>query len=184
MLRDLGYRFDAQAADLPETPGAGEGPLEFVRRLAFAKARAVAARLSDGKPVLGADTDVSIGGRILGKPENQEHCIEMLMSLSGRMHEVTTAVAWVSSAGERELITVTEIEFAPIRLADAKTYWESGEPLDKAGGYAVQGRAARWVRSVKGSYTGVVGLPLCETCELLEQAGIRPMTGNPLEVSR
>lgn len=179
MLRFAGFRFDTHPADLPELPGAAESPAAFVRRLARAKARAVAARLGDGLPVLGADTDVSIGGRILGKPSSETACVDMLLTLSGRRHQVTTAVVLLTPSGEQERVTVTEIEFATIDAAEARAYWASGEPRDKAGGYAIQGRAARWVRSVRGSCSGVVGLPLWEACDLLRRAGIRPHDAGP-----
>ncbi|HEX4871472.1 MAG TPA: nucleoside triphosphate pyrophosphatase [Nevskiaceae bacterium] len=170
-LRELGYRFQALPADLPEQPAAGETAPAYAARIALAKARALAA---EGRVVLGADTDVVLEGRILGKPADAEAAFDMLMALSGRRHQVISALALV--AGERlwQAQTCTEIEFAVLEPAAVRAYCASGEPLDKAGAYAIQGRAAAWVRRVCGSYTGVIGLPLVETVELLTAAGIQP----------
>lgn len=175
LLRGLGLRFECRPADVPEIPAPGESPAGFARRLARSKAQAAGGSGPDaGLPRLGADTDVSVDGRILGKPGDRDAALQMLASLSGRTHQVCSAVALV--VGERvfETLTVTDVEFGPITRAEAEAYWDSGEPADKAGAYAIQGGAARWVRAIRGSYTGVVGLPLLETLELLAQAGIAP----------
>jgi len=170
LLRDAGYRFETAPADVPEIPGAGESPLDYARRLALDKARAAAADL----PCLGADTDVSVDGRILGKPRDAEDAVAMLLALSGRRHQVISAVALVAGARESVIATVTEVEFVHLDRAQALAYWATGEPADKAGAYAIQGLAARFVRAVQGSVTGVVGLPLAESCELLASFGIYP----------
>jgi len=174
MLRALGYRFESLPADVDETPLPAEAPAAFAARMAVAKARAAAARAALSLPVLGADTDVSVDGRILGKPAGRDDALAMLASLSGRSHQVCSAVAVISGDEALQALTVTEVQFGEVAPADALAYWNSGEPADKAGAYAIQGGAARWVRAIRGSYTGVVGLPLLETCELLASLGIRP----------
>lgn len=173
LLRDVGYQFVTAPADVEEIAGAIESPLDYAVRLALAKARAVYAR-QPGLPALGADTDVSLDGRILGKPANADDAVRMLLTLAGRTHLVTTAVALVDARGADACSTVTELVFTDISRAQALAYWTTGEPADKAGGYAIQGLAARFVRAVRGSVTGVVGLPLAETIELLAHRGIHP----------
>lgn len=171
LLREAGYRFDSAPADVPEVPGAGESPLDYARRLALAKARGAA---GGAMPALGADTDVSLDGRILGKPADAEDAVAMLLALSGRSHQVISAVALVDGGREEVVATVTEVEFVRLDRAQALAYWATGEPADKAGAYAIQGLAARFVRAVRGSVTGVIGLPLAESCELLARFGIHP----------
>lgn len=171
LLREAGFTFDAKPADVPEIPGEHESPLDYARRLALNKARA----LSGALPVLGADTDVSLDGRILGKPRDADAAVAMLLALSGRSHEVISAVALVDGAREAVVATVTEVEFVRLDRAQALAYWQTGEPADKAGAYAIQGLAARFVRAVRGSVTGVIGLPLAESCDLLAQFGIHPL---------
>lgn len=171
LLRDAGLRFDCRPADIDETPLADEAPEAFARRMALGKAEAAFAQ-SGLRPCLGADTDVALEGRILGKPRDAQDGQAMLLALAGRRHQVHSAVALVG-AGIREVVaTCTDVVFGPVSPAQAQAYWDSGEPADKAGGYAIQGRAARWVREVHGSYTGVVGLPLAETLDLLARHGI------------
>lgn len=172
LLREQGYVFDCLPVDLPEVPGPGEAPLAYARRLALDKARAAAAR--SGRPALGADTDVSIDGRILGKPRDAEDACAMLLALAGRSHQVISAVALVDGARQEVIATCTEVEFVPLDRAQALAYWASGEPADKAGAYAIQGLGGRYVRALRGSYSGVVGLPLAETAELLARFGIHP----------
>ena len=171
LLQEVGYRFEARPADVPEIPQPGETPLDYARRLALAKARTLAGAL----PVLGADTDVSLDGRILGKPRDAEDASAMLLALAGRSHQVISAVALVADGREAVVSTVTEVEFVPLTRAEALAYWATGEPADKAGAYAIQGRAARFVRAVRGSVSGVIGLPLAETCNLLSEFGIRSL---------
>jgi septum formation protein len=174
MLRGLGFRFECLPADVDETPSPGELPPDFAARMALAKAAAAAARAPLSRPVIGADTDVSIDGRILGKPADAADALAMLAWLSGRSHRVCSAVAIVDGARRLQALTVTEVQFGEIGPEDAQAYWNSGEPADKAGAYAIQGAASRWVREIRGSYTGVVGLQLLETVELLASIGIRP----------
>lgn len=174
LLREAGFAFECRPADVPEQPHPGESPAGFARRLALDKAEAVRAQLDTVLPVLGADTDVSVDGQILGKPRDRQDAVDMLMRLSGRSHQVHSAVAL--RLGEQRLVaaTCTEVVFGCVPRAEAEAYWDTGEPVDKAGGYAIQGRAGRWVREIRGSYSGVVGLPLVETIELLRQAGVEP----------
>lgn len=167
LLRQLGLRFTVVEAGISEVRAPGQSPADYVRAMAAAKARAGArgARL----PVLGADTDVAIDGEILGKPRDAEDCVRMLLRLSQRSHEVYSAVAVCADARFEARLSVTRVQFGRIARAQALDYWNSGEPVDKAGAYAIQGYAARWVQSIEGSYSGVVGLPLYETAELLER---------------
>lgn len=174
LLQAAGYRFLVDSADLDETPLPAESPEQLALRLARAKAQALAARREDGLPVLAADTDVALDGEILGKPRDREHGIALLLKLSGRSHQVSSAVALAVRGRCDTLLCITEVEFGTISASAAADYWASGEPADKAGGYAIQGLGARWVRAIRGSYTSVVGLPLLQTCELLAAHGIHP----------
>jgi septum formation protein len=164
-------RLAAPAID--ETPRPGEAPRELVLRLAAAKARAGAAALG-GAPglVLGADTEVALDGQVFGKPHDEAAGLAMLAALSGRTHEVLSAVALCDAAtgwlGTR--LSVSRVRFRHIDPAAARAYWASGEPADKAGGYAIQGRGSAFVERLEGSYSGVVGLPLFETLDLLREA--------------
>jgi septum formation protein len=173
MLRTLGYRFETFPADIDETPLPGEEPRAFALRLSRSKAEAVARQVL-GAAVLGADTDVSLDGQILGKPRDRAHALEMLAALSGRSHLVCSALTLCLAGRVQQVLTATEVEFAQIEPGEAEAYWATGEPADKAGAYAIQGGAARWVSAIRGSYTGVIGLPLVETRQLLQSAGIRP----------
>ena len=170
-LREAGYVFALAPADVPESPQPGEAAVDYALRVAADKARC-AARQHPDLPALGADTDVVLDGRILGKPRDAQDAAAMLAALSGRSHQVISAVVMVAGAREQSVLTQTDIEFAELSTEVIARYIETGEPLDKAGGYGIQGLAARFVRSVRGSYTGVVGLPLAETSDLLAQFGI------------
>jgi septum formation protein len=177
LLRDAGYRFECVPADLPESVRDGESPADFARRMALDKAVAASGRNAGAAaplPVVGADTDVSIDGRILGKPRDRDDAVDMLLRLSNRGHEVHTAVAVRRGAEQALDATCTEVVFGRITRAEAEAYWDSGEPVDKAGGYAIQGLAGRWVREIRGSYSGVVGLPVYETMALLRRFGVEP----------
>lgn len=177
-LRQLGLRFETLPADVAEQPAPGQLPADYALAVALAKARAAAAVASLGLPVLGADTDVSIDGEILGKPRDRDDALAMLARLSGRTHEVCSAVVVIAGTRVESALTVTRVSFGTIDPAQAQAYWASGEPADKAGAYAIQGHAARWVKRIEGSYSGVVGLPLYETCELLQRFGV-DCTGAP-----
>lgn len=176
LLHQLGLRFIVEAADVDERIQAGESPADYALRIAQEKAAAVAARGLE-IPVLGADTDVVVDGEVLGKPRDRAHGLHMLERLSGRRHAVYSAVA-VSAAGRCECrLCVTEVEFDVLSAAQREAYWASGEPQGKAGGYAIQGLGAAFIRRIDGSYSGVMGLPLFETCELLRGAGIDILAG-------
>lgn len=164
-------------ADIDETPRPGESPDEYVLRLAREKAEAVWMRQSD-LPVLAADTTVAVDGEILGKPESASDALYMLGKLSGRQHSVHTGVALWSAEHRLLAHTDSQVDFAPLTPDEIRAYWESGEPRGKAGAYAIQGLGAVFVTAISGTYTGVMGLPLFETAQLLRQAGIPVWKGN------
>jgi len=172
LLAQIGIEFEQQVADIDETPRAGESPADYVARLALEKARAARRAGSCAAPALGADTAVVVDGRILGKPADFADARDMLRLLSGRVHEVFSAVALVAG---REAVAVSRstVRFREIGDSEIAAYWRSGEPRDKAGGYAIQGLAAAFIERLDGSYSGVMGLPLYETARLLDDFGIR-----------
>jgi len=174
LLQQIGVSFQVVGIELDETALADEAPLAYVSRLAEAKAAAgwERSRSLGPAPVLAADTAVVLDGRILGKPANMENAIGMLRELSNRTHEVLTAVALRTAAGTQLKVSRSSVTFRAIDAAEARDYWESGEPHDKAGAYAIQGYAAVFIADLKGSYSGVMGLPLFETAQLLEAAGM------------
>ncbi|HWU67349.1 MAG TPA: Maf family protein [Stenotrophobium sp.] len=174
LLRQLGLCFDVRAAGIVEQPQPGETAGQYARRMALEKAQAAQREYSGALPFLGADTDVVIDGRILGKPANREDALAMLAALSGRTHEVYSAVAVVQGARSECALSVTQVSFAAIGDDQAARYWASGEPADKAGAYGIQGLGAQFVKEIRGSYSGVVGLPLYETLALLRKFGIQP----------
>ena len=179
LLLQIGVPHKVVGADIDETARSGEAPRDYVMRMARQKALAVRER-GEILPVLAADTTVVLEDVIFGKPRDREDGIAMLRRLSGRTHEVLTAVA-VANAGEVSLrLSVSSVRFRPLTLQECNGYWETGEPRDKAGGYAVQGAAAVFIESLSGSYSGVMGLPLFETAELLRAAGV-PYWGGDLE---
>lgn len=174
LLRQIGIDPRVCAADVDERVLPGETPEAYVRRLSVAKAQAVYELLSPNErgPVLGADTAVVVDDTILGKPAHGADAQAMLLRLAGRGHRVLTGVALVD--GEtRYRLSVSRVGFRPIDAAEARAYWASGEPADKAGGYAIQGLGALFVSGLDGSYSGVMGLPLYETAELLAEAGVQ-----------
>lgn len=172
-LQDAGFAFATAPADVPEIPSPGEPATDYALRVATAKARA--AQLEHPHHiVLGADTDVVLDGRILGKPVDAADAALMLAALSCYTHQVISAVVLVQGARCESVLTITEIDFVKLSDHDIASYVASGEPMGKAGAYGIQGGAARFVKSVRGSYTGVVGLPLAETCELLAAFGLLP----------
>jgi septum formation protein len=177
LLRQVGFAFDVIDVDVPEVPLPGEAPRDYALRIALAKARAGAQGRAD-LPVLGADTDVVLDGNTLGKPRDREDALRMLALLSGRTHEVHSAVAVVAGARQESILSVTQVSFGVIAPQQASAYWDSGEPADKAGAYAIQGRGALFVRALSGSYSGVVGLPLYETAGLLARFDVHPSPGS------
>ncbi|MFG6178020.1 Maf family protein [Halomonas sp. THAF12] len=170
LLASIGVPVEVHPVEIDETPCPGEAPEAYVLRLAEEKARAgaVGARL----PTLGSDTAVVCDGAILGKPRDRDHAAAMLRSLSGRAHRVLTAVAVVGPAGMLSVCVPTQVALRVIEDAEIAAYWATGEPADKAGGYAIQGRAAIFVSGLEGSHSAVVGLPLFETAALLTRQGV------------
>ena len=174
LLGQIGVPFAVRPADISETQADGEPPEVFVRRLAAEKADAVWARIpaDERRPVLGADTAVVLDGRVLGKPADEAEAEAMLAALSGRTHRVLTAVALRCGDAAQTLLSSSEVTLRATTAEERTAYCRSGEPLDKAGGYAIQGRAAVFVEHLAGSYSGVVGLPLFETSALLARCGV------------
>jgi septum formation protein len=174
LLQQIGVPFRVVGAAVDEAVWSGEAPAAYVARLAAAKADLGWERHRDAidGPVLAADTSVVLDATILGKPADREEAEAMLRQLSGRTHEVLTAVALRTVNGLRSRLSRSEVTFRRIAAAEARAYWETGEPCDKAGAYAIQGRAAVFIAELRGSYSGVMGLPLFETAELLSEAGL------------
>jgi len=171
LLTQLGYRFEVIPADVDESVDDVETPTHYVARLALAKAAAVLER-HPARTVLGADTTVVCGDEILGKPRGPKEGVRMLQQLSGRAHEVLTGVAVCSSLGRDVQVVVSRVHFRDLSSAEIDAYVASGEGRDKAGGYGIQAIGSIFVRHLEGSYSGVVGLPLCETELLLRRHGV------------
>ena len=175
LLAQIGVKFEVVDADVDESVTEGESPRAYVERLARAKAEAgwrqVERTNRPHAPVLGADTTVAVDGRILGKPANNREAAAMLASLSGRLHEVLTAVALKVGPRLESAVSVSEVRFKELSAKEIARYVATGECEDKAGAYGIQGQAARFVAELRGSFSGVVGLPLYETAQLLEQIG-------------
>jgi septum formation protein len=167
LLRAAGYSFVVDPVDIDESVLPGEAPDAHVRRLARAKAQAGADRHPE-ETVLGADTVVVVDGRILGKPRDAADATAMLAVLSGRVHYVYTAVAVADGGAVRDEVDVSAVTFAPMAPGDIAAYVASGEPRDKAGAYAIQGRAARFIERLEGSCSGVMGLPVAVVHRLLK----------------
>jgi septum formation protein len=172
LLQQIGLAFSVLKVDVDESVREGELPADYVRRLASEKARAGLAQIDAGV-VVAADTSVVLDDEVLGKPASAEEAMVMWGRLSGRTHQVLTGVA-VGDARHVEVEVVsTRVHFRTLERAEMMAYWQSGEPGDKAGGYAIQGRGAIFVDAIEGSYSNVVGLPLTEVAALLAQFGIR-----------
>jgi septum formation protein len=172
LLEQAGIAFSVLHVEVPEQRGAGESPQDYVHRVARAKARAGLGHLpaDDGASavVLGSDTEVVLDGDVFGKPRDAEDAAAMLRRLSGRTHEVISAVWLVAAAGEQGDICVSQVRFAKLDEVTIAAYVDSGEPFGKAGAYAIQGRGATLIEHLEGSYSGVMGLPLFETSCLLK----------------
>jgi septum formation protein len=185
LLAQVGYRFEVHPAHIPEDPLPGEDPIVYVTRLAREKAEAVYRQLSsvntvpenlrplprpDVQPlaVLGADTTVTLDNALLGKSEDAADAARILRLLSGRTHRVITGVALVTAKGSEVAAEATAVRFLTLSEAEIAAYVATGEPMDKAGAYAIQGRAARWIPRIEGCYFNVMGLPLALVCSLLE----------------
>ena len=185
LLKQIGVSFEVlllreapgRSADFDESPRAGEAPVAYVQRIAEAKAHAAWTRLIQRRllrrPVLAADTTVTVDGDILGKPADAEEAARFLNRLSGRSHVVHTAVALGLDSRVEVRVSSTEVQLRTLAEEEIQQYVATNEPMDKAGAYAIQGRAAVFVRSISGSYSGVMGLPLFETSELLVRFGLR-----------
>jgi len=171
LLQQIGVPHLTAVPDIDETAVAGESAAAYVVRIACAKVRAVTERFAP-LPVLAADTIVVVDGGICGKPADAQQGIDMLMRLSGRAHEVLTAVALAHAGRIAHRLSTSEVRFRRLSPDECRAYWESGEPGDKAGGYAIQGRGAVFIEHLSGSYSGVMGLPLFETAQLLAAAGV------------
>lgn len=176
LLQQIGVSHRVIDANVIEIPRAKESPSDYVQRLAREKAQAGFAEIKrqglPAKPVLGADTIVVINDEILEKPQDAEHAAVMLRKLAGADHQVMTAVAMIVEEKCSIKLSVTDVVFRPLSEDEMAAYWNTGEPRDKAGGYAIQGLGAVFVRQIRGSYTGVVGLPIEQTVELLEEFAI------------
>lgn len=169
LLTQIGVPHQLHPVDICEAPQAGEEASAYTQRLALEKAQAAQNQLTCPAWILGSDTTVVVDGEILGKPENQAQHQHMLLKLSGRRHQVVTAVALVGPDTQALRCVITEVEFADLSLEQIAAYWQTGEPQDKAGGYAIQGLASVFVKAIHGSYSAVVGLPLFETAQLLSE---------------
>ena len=171
LLREAGIPIEIHPAHILEEQREGEGPLDYALRLAREKAEAVAGKFPH-RFVLGADTIVAVGGEVLGKPRDHEDAARMLRLLSGREHSVTTAVSLISASGQKATrSSTTEVFFRELAEEEIQQYIATGEPMDKAGGYAIQGGAGRWAIRMEGEYSNVVGLPLTLVSEMLRASG-------------
>jgi septum formation protein len=174
LLEQIHVAYRAHSVDVDEAPLPGEAPRPLAERLALAKARAGWRAQHSGLPVLGADTVVSLDGAILGKPADRGDALSMLGRLSGSTHTVLSAVALKQGKREAVRCSVTHVRFRALSPSEIADYWATGEPADKAGAYGIQGLGALFVEHIEGSYTGVVGLPLFETGQLLGAFGMGP----------
>jgi septum formation protein len=172
ILRQIGVSYCIVPANIDETPLPQESAIDYVKRMAMEKAEHVMSQSAMVKPILGADTCVVCDSKIFGKPLNQDQAVDMLTALSGRSHWVLTAVAVRDAKSCFVKMSKTEVTFRQISRTECQRYWETSEPCDKAGSYAIQGYGAVFVKSIKGSYSGVVGLPVEETTYLLHKFGI------------
>jgi len=175
LLDQIGVSYIVHPVDIDETPKDKEVALDYVCRVAAEKSAVCMSEARHLLPVLAADTSVVIDGQIMGKPENRVHAMAMLSQLSGKTHSVYSAVS-LRVQGENkhfQALSKTEVTFRKISSGEIQSYWNTGEPEGKAGAYAIQGLASVFVESIKGSFSGVVGLPLFETAALLSKQGIR-----------
>ncbi len=175
LLNQIGVRCESLPADIDETQHAGESPESYVVRLAVEKAQACVQRLTPEQmahPILAADTTVVLDGVVLGKPDDDIDARNMLIVLSGSLHEVHTAVALAHNNQIEVVLSTTVVEMMALTDEQIELYIASGEPRDKAGSYGIQGYAGAWIKRIEGSYSGVMGLPVFETAALLRKAGV------------
>lgn len=175
LLTQIGVSHEVRPVDIDESIASGETPASYVERLAAEKADALWQRLERAarRPVLGADTSVALGADVMGKPRDERDAAEMLRRLSGRTHQVYTAVALRHDDGCDTRLSVSEVSFRELDDAEIAAYWRTGEPADKAGAYAVQGLGAVFIERIAGSFSGIMGLPVFETGQLLRAIGWR-----------
>ena len=171
LLDQAGISYQVTGTDVEEHRRDGEPAADYVIRVARAKAEAAAAVMTQPLPILAADTEVVLDDRILGKPHDRQAALEMLMSLSGRTHRVLTAVVLLHDRLDYRL-SESSVSFKTLTLRECESYCDSGMPYDKAGGYGIQDRAALFISRIEGSYSGIMGLPLYETAQLLAQQGL------------
>lgn len=172
LLQQIGLEYDVLPSDIDETVFENESVGDYVQRMAETKAQVAQTNSSPSDIVIAADTTVSIDDQILGKPQDEAHCLAMLASLSGRVHTVRTAVVVSQEEFIGNTMSISEVSFRTISPEEAKNYWSTGEPKDKAGSYAIQGLGSVFVDRLEGSYSGVVGLPLYELTQLLKQIDV------------
>ncbi len=169
LLQQIGLEFEVNSFEIDESPYLHEAPADYVVRLAIEKARAAIGQLPADTIVIAADTTVTIDGQILGKPVSQADAFAMWQRLSGRDHFVMTGVAVAKNQTVLHRRVTTEVHFAHLTPANMLAYWQTGEPIGKAGGYAIQGKGAAFIPKIHGSYSNVVGLPIFETMDLLRE---------------
>ena len=174
LLKEAGYDFDVEAPTLDESPRTRETPHQLVERLAFEKSAVIASR-RPGDIVLGCDTVLSLDGSVVGKPADEEDAIATLMKLSGRGHLALTGFCIVQGERTHSQVVTTEVWMRDYSLRDAEAYVATGEPLDRAGSYAIQGGAAGFVAEIQGTYDNVVGLPVAEVVAALQRFGVLPV---------
>ncbi len=172
LLNQIGLPHTIQVADIDETPLTGEKPAEYVMRVAHDKSYAIHQQCDNNAIVLAADTAVVLGDTIMGKPENLQQAITMLSLLSADTHQVFSAIS-IRGQQTQQALCVSEVTFRTISEQEIIQYWATGEPADKAGAYAVQGIASIFIQSIQGSFSGIMGLPLFETAQLLANEGIK-----------
>lgn len=175
LLRQIGIKFDIIDSDVDETPVEHESPAQTVARLSLQKALKGVQQLADMQPddwVLASDTLIEIDNQVIGKPESEKHCRQILELLSGKEHQVLSAIALVGKQGDiHQATSYNKIKFRQIRPEEIVQYCQLKEPRDKAGAYAIQGHAAIFIENLQGSYSGVMGLPLYETAQILQKVG-------------
>ncbi len=180
LLAQMGVIFEALAVEADENPWPGETPEQYVNRVAAEKSLLGQKRCNSILPVLGADTEVVLDGEVFGKPRDFAHAQDMLKRLSGREHAVLSGVSLRFGDKHWQALSISQVTFRLVTDVEIEAYWASGEPRDKAGGYAIQGLGAVFIKRLEGSFSGVMGLPVFETAGLLREAGIRiPMRERP-----
>lgn len=174
LLARLGIDFGVEVANIDESPLAEESPVNMTERLALAKARAVADRLTENTWILGSDTTVALGDRVFGKPASRQEAIDTLSRLSGNTHQVISSICLIGAGRSLSNSIISQVRFAKLRAAQIIAYCDTDEPYDKAGSYGIQGAAGAFVEHIDGDYSAIVGLPLWATSQLLHTAGLLP----------